>query len=106
MPRPNPSHLDDWLDDEIDSLLRSVDADVDPETATTPSVAGRASPRWFRRSAAGARPSRTRPRLGLGRIMTRTHTFSGAWRADLAFYALGVVASLMLGWLIVLLSKP
>jgi hypothetical protein len=104
MPRPNPSHLDDWLDDEIDSLLRSVDADVDPETATTPSAAGRA--RWFRRSAAGVRPSRARPRLGLGRIMRRTPTFSGARRADLAFYALGVVASLILGWLIVLLSKP
>jgi hypothetical protein len=106
MPRPNPSHLDDWLDDEIDSLLRSVEADVDPEAATTPSATARASARWFRRPAREVRPRRPRRRPGHSRIMTGTRTFFAARRADLAFYTLGVAASLMLGWLIVLLSKP
>jgi hypothetical protein len=106
MPRPNPSHLDDWLDDEIDSLLRSVEEDVDPESDATPSAAVRASARWFRRPAREVRPRRPRRPLGLSRIVTRTRTSSTARRADLAFYALGVAASLMLGWLIVLLNKP
>ena len=106
MPKPNPSHSDDWLDDEIDSLVRSVETDAEPEVVAAPSAADRASARWFRRSAVDPIPRRRR--LAPQRPWTETRAFFATRRADFdfGFYALAVAASLILGVLIALLGKP
>ncbi|HEX7310550.1 MAG TPA: hypothetical protein VF232_05170 [Gaiellaceae bacterium] len=107
MPRPNPSHSDDWLDAEIDSLVRSVETD-EPEVVAAPSAADRAVARWFRRSAVDPIHRRRRRRLAPQRPWTETRAFFATRRADLdfGFYALAVAASLILGVLIALLGKP
>jgi hypothetical protein len=108
MPRPNPSHPEDWLDDEIDSLLRSVEPAEEPEVGEAPaSAADRASARWFRRPAPqpDVLPARPRWRHRPG-VWARTRSFFAIWRGDLGFYALGIAASVILGWLIVVLGKP
>jgi hypothetical protein len=114
MPRPNPSHPEDWLDEEIDSLLRSVETGEELEPPAPPaSAAARASARWFRRPARQpevpapqalppAHPrTRRRPRL-----WARARSFVAMHRGDLGFYAAGIVASAIVGWLIVVLHKP
>jgi hypothetical protein len=111
MHRPNPSHPEDWLDDEIDSLLRSVETDEKREPpAAPPGAADRASARWLRRSATqlklaalpSARPRRRR-RLPL---RARMWKFVAVHGSDLGLYTAAIVASLILGWLIVVLGRP
>jgi hypothetical protein len=110
MPRTNPSHPEDWLDEEIDSLLRSVEDGEELESPAQPaSAAERAWARWFRRPATEPRadvlswraPRRLRPG-----ISARTRAFFERHHGDLGFYAFGVAAAALLGWLIVLLEKP
>jgi len=110
MARRNPSRPEDWLDYEIDSLLRSVETDEEVErTAAPASAADRASARWFRRPATD--PAATVPAWRARRRLrpdawVRTRDFLARRRGDLGFYVLGIAASVLLGWLIVILGKP
>jgi hypothetical protein len=106
MHRPNPSHSEDWLDEEIDSLLRSVHE----PPAAPPGAADRASARWLRRSAtqlklAALRSARPRRRRRLP-LRARMWKFVAVHGSDLGLYTAAIVASLILGWLIVVLGRP
>jgi hypothetical protein len=117
MPGSNPSHRDDRLDDEIDSLLRSVEADLEPDPAAMllNDVTG-----WVPRRALGSYHfvhthlvvDRTRLTATLLRdvrkvlsapvsIWVRTRAFFARRGGDFAFYALAIAASVFVGWLIV-----
>jgi hypothetical protein len=94
MPRPNSSQLDHWLDEEIESLVRSIETEAEAEVAPTPS----ASPSGWSRYPHGAPAFGRSSRRALGRLAVR--------RSNLVFYTFGVAVSLVLGWLIPFLDRP
>ena len=112
MIRANPSHTEDWLDAEIDSLLRSVETG---ETLGLPaSRAPGAFGRWLRRPA--TQPELPRPQAIPARRLRLPSSRPRLWasvrdslavhRGDLGLYAAGIVASAIVGWLIGALDKP
>jgi hypothetical protein len=94
MPRPNSSQLDHWLDEEIESLVRSIEPEAEAE-ATPTSRAGPSG--WFRHPHGTPAFGRS-SRRALGRLAVR--------RSNLVFYAFAVAVSLALGWLIPFLDRP
>jgi hypothetical protein len=86
MPRPNSSQLDHWLDEEIESLVRSIETEA--EEVPAPPTKVRARPWRFSRISRRAR----------GGLVVR--------RSNLVFYGLAVAVSLVLGWLIPFLDRP
>jgi hypothetical protein len=111
MPRPNASHPEDWLDEEIDSLLRLVETGekVEPPSG----AADRVLARWLRGLATqlklpplpalpSARPRRRRPPP----LWPRMRSFVAVHGGDLGFYTAAIIASVIVAWLIVDLARP
>jgi hypothetical protein len=114
MPRPNASHPEDRLDEEIDSLLRSVETGEKLEPPGPLSGAGdRAWARWLRRPATQlklpplpALPSARPRRRRRPPLWARMRSFVAAHGGDLGFYTATIVASVIVAWLIVDLARP
>jgi hypothetical protein len=112
MPGPNSSQLDQWLDEEIDSLVRSIETEAEAEAApasrATPSAWSRLLARRTVPHAAsgalrlpvafGGSSRRALSRRALGRLATR--------RSHLVLYGFAVAVALVLGWLIPFLDRP
>jgi hypothetical protein len=111
MLRPNPSHTEDWLDTEINSLVRSLETGekLEPPKSGAPG----AFARWFGRPVTPpelprpqAIPPRRLRRRSRPRLWARARHSLAMHRGDLGLYVAGIVASAIVGWLMVVLDKP
>jgi hypothetical protein len=109
---PSPSHLEDWLDQEIASLRRSI-LEADPDVTD----AGNAEVAPLRRRSRLPLPpmgrlqdiARRAARLPLARsarVLEQTRRLPGRRRAGVLFYGLSIpILALLLGGLIGFLLK-
>jgi hypothetical protein len=107
MPGPNSSQLDQWLDEEIDSLVRSIETEAEAEAAP----ASRATPSaWSRLLARRTVPHGASGALRLpvafGGSSRRSLGRLAARRSHLVLYLFAVAVALVLGWLIPFLDRP